>query len=140
MPTGFFHLPRVSLGWLQNATWAWADPVAEDLMSCGRFPQNCWAVAGLILIGALVVLAGRGMGLAQEKPAKSPQVFDRTADVMKLLEMHCVQCHDPKKQRGGWDLSTREHLLKGSDQGPAVVPGHAGKSRLMQLVRHLEKP
>src|SRR5262249_44081443 len=49
-------------------------------------------------------------------------------------------CHQPKKQRGGLDLTSRDTLLAGGDNGPAIVPGAAEKSRVLRLVRHAEKP
>src|SRR5436190_21394872 len=56
---------------------------------------------------------------------------DRVAPVLKK---RCVECHNPKKSRGGLDLSTRAALLRGGDQGDAVVPGKADKSLLVEQI------
>jgi hypothetical protein len=64
---------------------------------------------------------------------KAP-VFARTGEAMQLLEARCVRCHDHTKSRGGLNLTTRERLLRGGDNGPAVVPGDPQKSLLYQLV------
>src|SRR5438067_8756889 len=57
-----------------------------------------------------------------------------TSRVAPVLKKHCVECHNPKKSRGGLDLSTRAALLKGGDQGDAVVPGKADKSLLVEQI------
>ncbi len=54
--------------------------------------------------------------------------------VAPLLSRRCVQCHDAAKKRGGLDLSTRQGLLAGSDNGPVLVAGNAARSRLVQVV------
>jgi hypothetical protein len=57
-----------------------------------------------------------------------------TERVAPVLRQRCVECHNPQKDRGGLDLTTRERLLEGGGQGPAVVPGSAAKSLLVQMV------
>ncbi len=54
--------------------------------------------------------------------------------VAPLLRQRCVSCHNPRKVRGGLDLTTRAGLLRGGDEGPAAVPGDAGKSLLVRMV------
>jgi hypothetical protein len=61
-----------------------------------------------------------------------PDLFrDRVAP---LLQERCLSCHGPEKKRGGLDLSTRAGVLAGGDSGPALVPGAAQRSRLLQMV------
>jgi hypothetical protein len=54
--------------------------------------------------------------------------------VAPVLRQRCLPCHNPQKHRGGLDLTTREALLQGGNEGPAVVPGQADPSRLVQLI------
>src|SRR6184192_3987450 len=42
--------------------------------------------------------------------------------------------------KGEFDLTSREGLLHPGSEGANVVPGKAGESRLMKLVRHLDEP
>ncbi|HZY85608.1 MAG TPA: PSD1 and planctomycete cytochrome C domain-containing protein [Gemmataceae bacterium] len=70
--------------------------------------------------------------------ARGRDLFAR--HVRPLLTEHCVKCHGGDKTRSGLDLSTREALLKGGDNGPAVVPNDAKASRLYMLAGHLDKP
>jgi hypothetical protein len=60
--------------------------------------------------------------------------------VKPLLAERCLKCHGGQKNKGDFDLNTREGLLKGGEGGPAVVPGKAKQSRLLKLVRHEDEP
>ena len=62
------------------------------------------------------------------------------SDVRAVLKQHCVKCHGGDKTRGEFDLTTRKGLLKGGDEGPAIVSGKAGSSLLYQLITHAQKP
>ena len=62
----------------------------------------------------------------------------RTADatalwlgkVQPLFDIQCTKCHGPLEQKGGLELDTPHAILKGGDEGPAVVPGKPRESRL----------
>src|SRR3954468_11299283 len=65
--------------------------------------------------------------------AAPPPDFDR--DVKPILEHHCFKCHGPEKQKAGLRLDQKPSALKGGESGePAIVPGNALKSHLLQLV------
>jgi cytochrome c553 len=71
---------------------------------------------------------------AGSAPAAQPLEFFETR-IRPVLAEHCFQCHGPKKQMSGLRLDSRAALLEGGDDGPAIVPGDADKSRLVQAVR-----
>lgn len=50
--------------------------------------------------------------------------------VEPVLEQKCWQCHSSKKQKGDLRLDTKEHLLKGGENGQILVAGNAEKSDL----------
>ena len=58
--------------------------------------------------------------------------------IAPVLKAECYACHsaEAKKLRGGLRLDSREAMLQGGDSGPAVVPGKAGESLLIQAIRH----
>jgi mono/diheme cytochrome c family protein len=61
--------------------------------------------------------------------------FDR--DVRPVFEAKCLGCHGANNvKRAGLDLSTRETLLKGGEDGAAVIPGDPNASLLMKRIRH----
>ena len=57
-----------------------------------------------------------------------------------ILRAQCLSCHNPDKARAGLDMSTRATLLKGGEEGPAIIPGDSANSLVMKLVRHEVEP
>ena len=62
--------------------------------------------------------------------------------VRPALTRHCISCHGPSKSEGGLRLTTAEELIKGGDSGPAIVPGNADSSLMIEALRYesLEMP
>lgn len=61
--------------------------------------------------------------------------FDFAHRVAPILRQHCVECHGGRRHEGDFSLNTRESLLDGG----AVSAGHAGDSRLIDLVASDDK-
>src|SRR3989442_1719504 len=57
-----------------------------------------------------------------------------------LLQKNCLMCHGEKVKQGGLDLSSRNALLRGGDNGPVIQPGDATSSLLYKLVAHQREP
>ncbi len=55
------------------------------------------------------------------------------AEVQKILNDHCLDCHGETKQKHGLRLDSPEWLNKGSKEGPVVVAGKPDKSPLYTL-------
>jgi cytochrome c553 len=87
------------------------------------------------------LLACAAVVLLQTSPvfAQTPQAVFTDADfetqIRPLLAGRCVSCHGERRQEGGLRLDTHEHLLRGGDSGPAVVPADSDQSLLMLAVR-----
>src|SRR4051812_44567392 len=109
---------------------------------------------GSVSLEEYLKVAGRGQApSAQEKgkplPAQDGNPVDADAPitpdqltffeskVRPLLVAHCYKCHSASsdKVKGGLVLDTRDGIRKGGDTGPAVVPGNAEDSLLIQAVR-----
>jgi hypothetical protein len=101
----------------------------------------------------LVLLAGisisSGAGAAAPVPGRPQpgsegrgvEFFEKK--IRPVLAEHCYACHSAeaaknKKLRGGLRLDTREGMLQGGANGPAIVPGDTKKSLLLAAVRHEE--
>ena len=58
--------------------------------------------------------------------------------VRPLLERKCFDCHSSKAEelKGNLRLETLESILKGGDQGPAIVAGDAENSFLIRAIRY----
>lgn len=61
-------------------------------------------------------------------------------EIKPLIQKHCFACHNSKVKQGGFDISTREALLQGSEHGKVVVPGNPAESQLYKLVAHVSEP
>ena len=66
--------------------------------------------------------------------AESLEFFEK--QVRPVLAKHCFECHGPKKEHNGLRLDSRERMLRGGDEGPAIVVGHPEKSLLIAAVKH----
>ncbi len=79
------------------------------------------------VLAALVVL---GSDLA----ARSAEV-DFVRDVRPILVQHCYSCHGEKKQKSALRLDIKGEAFKGGSAfAPAIVPGNAADSPLIQFV------
>lgn len=71
---------------------------------------------------------------AAEPTPQQLEFFEK--QVRPVLAEHCFACHGPKKQMSGLRLDSRAAILEGGDNGPALKPGDADASRLIQVIRH----
>jgi mono/diheme cytochrome c family protein len=70
-----------------------------------------------------------------ELPPPAGHKIDFSKEIRPILETSCIKCHGRGKDKGGLKLETRETLLKGGDNGPAVIPGKSEESLLISLVQ-----
>ncbi len=78
------------------------------------------------LLRSLVAIPLAAVGVA------SPD-FQR--DVQPVFAAHCVKCHGPEKQKGGYRLDARSVALNGGDgSAPNIVPGDAAASPLVRYI------
>lgn len=57
--------------------------------------------------------------------------------VQPILNSNCQSCHNPRNKKGGLDLSTKDGLIKGGENGPAIDPHEFLKS---SLISRMELP
>jgi cytochrome c553 len=100
----------------------------------------------LMIVLAVCILTACGrLTSADELTADHAAQMARSLDLFKtdvrvLLAEHCAKCHGGDKTEGELDLTSREGLVKGGEQGPAIVVGKPGESRLVRLIRHEDEP
>ena len=93
-------------------------------------------------LGIMLGLFALSSGLIASARAADPPGSDASRlfrdKIAPVLKAECYACHsaEAKKVRGGLRLDSRELLLQGGDSGPAVEPGKAGESLLIQAIRH----
>jgi hypothetical protein len=70
-------------------------------------------------------------------PAPADRLVDFAKDVQPILEKSCLKCHNPEKAKGKLLLDTREHAIKGGENGPDIIVGDSGKSPLIHFTARL---
>ena len=78
--------------------------------------------------------AGEGQGSA----AGSSSLF--ASQVRPILASRCYVCHGPETQQNGLRLDSLAAVLRGSDSGRILIPGHSDQSRLMRRLQAQERP
>lgn len=87
--------------------------------------RAAWIALGILILTVQIALSA------------SPDQLDFFEQrIRPTLVNECYECHGVKKQKGGLRVDFRDGLLKGGDSGPALVPGDAKKSLLIQSIRH----
>lgn len=75
--------------------------------------------------------------LTQISAASSPNAIFFEQNIRPILSQHCYKCHSSKHDiKGGLALDSKEGLLKGGDNGPALVPGKPEKSLILSAIKH----
>src|SRR5688572_32225456 len=91
-----------------------------------------------IFIGGIVALSATA---AEIDPSKLPPPITRpvdfTSDVQPILAESCYGCHGPKRQEAGLRFDVKEDALKGSENGPVIVPGKSAESLLVHAVSQI---
>jgi len=76
--------------------------------------------------------------IATAAPADDAKIafFEKT--IRPILIERCYECHSVEsgKSKGGLQLDSRDSILKGGDNGPALVAGDPDKSRIIESVRY----
>lgn len=86
------------------------------------------SIVGCFLVSCLQANAAALIASAED------EFFEQR--IRPTLVNECYECHGAKKQKGGLRVDFRDGLLKGGDSGPALIPGNAKKSLLIQSIRH----
>ena len=71
--------------------------------------------------------------------AAQPEIAFET-DIRPLFKARCFHCHGEGETEGSLDLRLRRLIVQGGDAGPAIVPGKAAESYLVDRIRSHEMP
>jgi mono/diheme cytochrome c family protein len=83
-----------------------------------------------LLVSGCVLLSLSASAQSDSKSAREKV----TEDAMRLLHNNCLSCHNAEKEKGGLQLTSRDALLKGGDNGAVVLPGKPDKSLIVQVL------
>ncbi len=91
--------------------------------------------------GAGKTAAGDEAGIAGVDNAAEDDTGPKfSRDIAPILVGNCIQCHNPERRRGKFDLTTFEKLMAGSDVEKVIVPGKPEESHLVLRLRGEETP
>lgn len=104
-------------------------------MMRNRFSCCCvfCAVLGLALAWLLIAAPTTAYG----QGTKGPVSFIN--DVAPLLQKNCYACHDAKKKKGKFEMTTWENFRKGGTKDDPIVAGKAKESLLIDLLKSTGK-
>jgi hypothetical protein len=95
------------------------------------------------LLPAAVLIAASIASPAADPPPKfsAEQVAFYERQVLPVLKANCLKCHgqDPKKLKGGLNLTSRERVLAGGDTGPAVDLQKPDASLLLRAISYQDE-
>src|SRR6266436_6833751 len=94
-------------------------------------------VCFLIVFGFIQQVKGAPEPDISKLPPAVAREVDFAKEVQPILERSCLKCHEPEKAKGKLLLDTREHALKGGENGPDIIPGESGKSSLIHFTARL---
>jgi hypothetical protein len=64
---------------------------------------------------------------------QSRQSVDFNTQIKPIINKKCISCHGGVKQSAGFSLLFQQEALGNTDEGtPAIIPGNANKSRIIQ--------
>jgi mono/diheme cytochrome c family protein len=84
------------------------------------------AVRAMLLFGCALVMSSL--------PAKAGDKSSLAADAMRLVHNNCLSCHNAEKHKGGLQLTTREALFKGGDNGAVMQSEKPDKSLIVKVL------
>lgn len=105
-----------------------------------RRPAILTVPFGTVLFLTISVIVGTGSvsraAEAKKLTAEQTEFFEKK--IRPVLVENCYQCHSTtgKSVKGGLILDSRQGWMTGGDSGPAISPGDANDSILIQAIRH----
>jgi hypothetical protein len=113
---------------------------SEPCRTAPRRASRRIPMMGLVAEVALIVL-GVTVAQADDRALNRDAVDFFESKVRPILVEHCYKCHSAqaKSPKGGLRLDSLAGMKKGGDTGPAVVPGDADASLLVQAIRYKDE-
>jgi len=85
-----------------------------------------------------LALALHSGSVALAAPADDAKIAFFEKNVRPILIKRCYECHSVEsgKGKGGLFIDSRDAILKGGDNGPALVAGNPDKSHIIESIRY----
>ncbi len=103
-----------------------------------------WLCESALLVCVILLGTHRLTASAQQTSAQASSPADAEArfneTLLPVLTKHCSSCHAGTSPANGLSVQSLATVLKGGKHGPAITPGNAGQSLLIQYVRGERTP
>src|SRR5881409_3387247 len=99
-------------------------------------PLCVCVLCGVIALALAALLFLAPPSAHAQAPAKGAVSFIN--DVAPILKENCFACHDAKKRKGKFDMSTYESFRKGGGDDP-ITPGTPDESSLLDRLTATDK-
>ncbi len=101
--------------------------------------------AALLLGTVLCAVVGSDAAADDLKPIATAEIKRDTLvnfekEILPILSRNCLACHNGTKAENSLVLETPQTILKGGDDGPAVVPKHERRQPAAQNGRASGRP
>src|SRR5688572_24991825 len=91
-----------------------------------------------IFIGGMMAVSAMAAEIDLSKlPPPVTRPVDFAKDVRPIFAESCYSCHGPKRQEAGLRFDIKADALKGSENGPVIVPGKSAESLVIHAVSRL---
>jgi hypothetical protein len=101
-----------------------------------RLQRRFWRIGFLLATAGAIHASGASVDNSKLPPSANRPV-DFAQDIQPILEKSCLKCHNAEKAKGKLLLDTREHALKGGENGPNIIVGESAKSSLIHFTARL---
>lgn len=114
-------------------------------VSSWRTSRQCSPYFFSAMLALLLFFSALPLQAVQDNdtPNKTPNFTDQQLEyfenkVRPILAEHCFECHGPKASplEGSFSVESRNAILVGGDTGPAIVPGQAHESLLIESINY----
>lgn len=109
------------------------------------------------LLSAMVLPVGVALAVQGSTPDAAPEAHDTSIwahvaevsyqnDVLPILQASCIGCHGGTNEEGevvvelGYNMTTYEGLMAGSDYGPVIEPGDPDGSLFLEMIVNGDMP
>jgi len=75
-----------------------------------------------------------GLASSSLSAEETSQPISYHTDIRPIFQAHCVGCHQPSKDKGGYVMTDFKRLLEGGEEGFAIVPGSPEESYLINEI------
>ena len=98
-------------------------------LDCRHNPPRTTSIAARLL-----GIAALAASFSNSLPGQSTNVPRFESNIAPIFEANCLTCHGESPRQAELDLRTRDAVLRGGKSGPALVPGGAVESLLLEKV------